>query len=664
MKIYAEQLRSLRMLLLIGHALVLLISPALAGPVENTPVQAQEAITPAHAQSGKYIAYQAWLNRIVLRDSVTGQSDTLSQYAKKCEKATGIKVPSFSCSAGTEVPGQGSIPQSHPPTTKCDHPNVLNSACDPGSKFQVLPGGNADAVAVAHCRKVGKTIAGDLYNDIAVIQYNKKNGATCFYQALTNLPGEKIPAPIDGDSAQWKDGKPHWMNPHDTQGIGCTGCHDNGGFIRSEYLAQLTTPPNVLPNTASGFNNQNTPLKYVGLDYASNRSWGVNVSPAPNDIGLPCNSCHRLAVPNRQVNGQIEGTAAHFANVATAASQASKNSHSPTSPIWMRPKQITHDPNAEASATKFRDCAVAFFNSGFNSGPSGCSYTPLGEPYVAPKQWSDWSDELGAGTFTSGPAAVLTGGGNIHVFACGDDNKLWHSFWGSQKWSGWRSDVGQGTLQSGPGAMVSSAGHIHLFALGDDFNMWHNFWNGKVWSGWRKDMGLGSFKSGPAALVDNSGNIHVFAQGGDRNIWHNFWNGKKWHGWTEELGLGTFNSGPAAVLTGSGNIHVFARGDDNNIWHSYWGNQHWSGWSADLGQGTLTSGPAAVVDNSGDIHVFATGDDRKMWHSFWNHTKWSGWRADMGTGTFQSSPAAIIDSAGHLHVFAEGDDRNIWHSYY
>jgi hypothetical protein len=95
-------------------------------------------------------------------------------------------MPAFDCETGTSVPGQGNVPAGN----QCDRPNVLNHECDPGSRFQVLPGGTADAVAVAHCRKVGLPIAGSTYNDIAVIQYNKQNGAVCFYQALTNLPSQ------------------------------------------------------------------------------------------------------------------------------------------------------------------------------------------------------------------------------------------------------------------------------------------------------------------------------------------------------------------------------------------------------------------------------------------------------------------------------------------
>ena len=76
------------------------------------------------------------------------RSDTLAEYAAKCDVATGIHVPGFNCDTGTEVPGQTMNGAGN-----CDEPNVLYGGCDPGSRFQVLPGRTADAVAVAHCRR-------------------------------------------------------------------------------------------------------------------------------------------------------------------------------------------------------------------------------------------------------------------------------------------------------------------------------------------------------------------------------------------------------------------------------------------------------------------------------------------------------------------------------
>ena len=64
-------------------------------------------VTEAHVSSGKYQAHQEWLTRLIPFAAISGQSDSLREYAAKCDAATKIHVPPFSCDAGTEVPGQG-----------------------------------------------------------------------------------------------------------------------------------------------------------------------------------------------------------------------------------------------------------------------------------------------------------------------------------------------------------------------------------------------------------------------------------------------------------------------------------------------------------------------------------------------------------------------------
>ena len=126
-------------------------------------------------------------------------SDTLEQYAQQCDQAIGITVPDFKCDSGTLVPMTNPHPSPPAPPITCDRPNVLNQECDPGSYFQVLPTSNADAYAVAHCRKRG--LSQGRYADIAVIQHNQKNGATCFYQALGDLDGTDVKAPSKGTNS-------------------------------------------------------------------------------------------------------------------------------------------------------------------------------------------------------------------------------------------------------------------------------------------------------------------------------------------------------------------------------------------------------------------------------------------------------------------------------
>ena len=75
-------------------------------------------------------------------------SDTLEEYAQKCDAAIGATVPDFDCDAGTEVPTTHLFVDANGDTF-CDRPNRLNRECDPGSRFQVLTRSD-DAYVVAH----------------------------------------------------------------------------------------------------------------------------------------------------------------------------------------------------------------------------------------------------------------------------------------------------------------------------------------------------------------------------------------------------------------------------------------------------------------------------------------------------------------------------------
>jgi hypothetical protein len=271
-------------------------------------------------------------------------SDTMEQYAQKCDQAIGVTVPDFVCDAGTLVP------DTHPTGSRCDRPNQLNMVCDPGSRFQVLTD-NANAAVVAHCRKKGHA-AGE-FGDIAVIQYSKKNGATCFYQALGTLSGN-VKAPSKGTGG-------FWLTPTDTAGIGCAECHDNGPLIRSPYLTQLKDIPNeknVLPGSHDSSFNSTQPYAFVGSDFSSWKAYKVEVN------GNLCNDCHRMGVSNLTAldANSGTGTALDFGIRATAAwdhnKNHSKNPDSADSPLWMTPGQITFSQSHLNSATEIQKCAL------------------------------------------------------------------------------------------------------------------------------------------------------------------------------------------------------------------------------------------------------------------------------------------------------------------
>jgi uncharacterized repeat protein (TIGR01451 family) len=283
-------------------------------------------------------------------------SETLEQYAAKCDLATGVTVTDFSCDAGTEVP------ISHFASGSCDRPNRLNRQCDPGSHFQVLAN-TPDATVVAHCRKEGH--APGEYGDIAVIQYNWTNGAACFYQALGTLNGQ-VKAPSKGQAA-WP-----WLSPASTAGISCARCHDNGALIRSPYITQ-PMGSNTMPGAGDFAFNRDQLYYWVGNDFATWRASKVQVT------GNLCNSCHRMGVSNLSGGGQ--GTSLDFGIRATDMSEPAKNPHSPDSPIWMTPGQITFSQVNSDFAHTIHDCALASAQG--NPLPADCTVTPYAWAFLA-----------------------------------------------------------------------------------------------------------------------------------------------------------------------------------------------------------------------------------------------------------------------------------------
>lgn len=302
-------------------------------------------------------------------------TDTLEDYAKKCDAATGETVPDFDCDAGTAVPDTHTNGVSYGWGARCDRPNVLNHECDPGSRFQVLVN-SANAAIVAHCRKKTATDDGK-YGDIAVIQYGKKNGATCFYQSPTEGQrlDPKVKAPSKGQAA-WP-----WFSPAQTASIHCGECHDNGPFIRSPYLAQLkdvTGAKDVLPGSHDVTFNSSEPYAFVGDDFKTWKAYMVEIR------GNTCNDCHRMGVSNLAFHDVDPahpelgggGTARRLGIIATDRTQEQKNAHSNDSPIWMTPGQITFDQGNADAANAIRACALKFVANKFDGTkplPAGCT---------------------------------------------------------------------------------------------------------------------------------------------------------------------------------------------------------------------------------------------------------------------------------------------------
>ena len=632
--------------------------------------------------------------------------ESLEAYARRCDEAIGITVPDFICDAGTLVPTEhhqansdGSVAK-YRPKRACDRPNQLNEECDPGSRFQVLPGSNDRAFAVAHCRKQGLNVGE--YGDIAVIQHNRENGATCFYQALADWEDNNtrtvIRSPLKGDVKAPSKGTSawQWMTPESTARIGCVGCHDNGPIFRSPYLSRaMKDGKPLLPGAGDGTFNDNQPYHFVGTDFASWRAYKVEIA------GNQCNECHRIGVSNVLFNGTTPtGTAREFGSRATATSQANKNSHSTTSPIWTWHMKIADPPNALHSqaladaAKAIQDCAARFSPGAPLPDADDCRITrfteanefapPMNDRFgLAVASWgpkrvdlfgvgtdgamyhkawdgiwrpspSGW--EYLGGAFTSAPAVVASGSERLDLFGLGTDHSLFHSSWApSTGWTAWKS---LGGTFAGPPAVVSwGPNRLDIFGIGTDGAMYHKAWDG-AWrpsaNGWES---LGGAFTGPPAVVSwASERLDVFGLGTDRSLSHKSWSPST--GWTAWAPLGgVFTSRPAVVSWGPNRIDIFGIGTNGAMFHKALDGGTWrpsaSGWESLAG--VFTSPPAVVSSGPGLLDIFGVGSDQAVFHKAWvPNTGWSAWNS-LG-GLFKSPPVVVSWEPNRLDLLAIGGD--------
>ena len=497
-------------------------------------------------------------------------SDTLPQYAAKCDAEIGVTVPDFNCDDGTLVPTTNLA------NGKCDRPNRLNQECDPGSRFRVLTS-SASAYVVAHCRKRG--LGAGRYADIAVIQYNRQNGATCFYQALGNLDGH-VKAPSKGTGA-WP-----WLTPSGTAGIGCAGCHDNGPLIRSPYLTQITGA-NKLPGAGDLAFNRDQPYRFVGNDFAAWRVSKVEVQ------GNTCNGCHRMGWNNVRPS---QGTALDLGLRATATGEVAKNPHSAASPIWMTPGATFYNAANDSAAHQIAACAAAARDGA--ALPAGCRVTDYTGPpstsanFVDGSVWrGGWCSHAGAqfgkGDFNgdgktdffchdpAGPGSA----GNTWVMVSNGSSFIDGSVW----LSGWCSHSGS-TFGTGD---FNGDGRTDVYCKdpivnGSAGNTWiavstgSGFVDGSVWlGGWCSHSGA-SFGTGD---FNGDGKTDIYCKdpivnGSNGNTWigissgAGFTDGSVWlGGWCSHTGA-TFGTGD---FNGDGKTDIYCKdpiqnGSNGNTW--------------------------------------------------------------------------------------------------
>lgn len=200
-------------------------------------------------------------------------AEDIATYATACNKKVEVNVEKFDCLKGAEIPMDGVE------GGDCKKPPYLDFAkCRKGSRFGVQTA-TAKAAVVWLCRKKTlQALADDEFDDIAVIQTNFENGATCFYQHLGKIKGTNVPAPKD-------DNVDFWMTPKKAAEQECASCHDSG-LLRTPYLSQLTGGPNVLPKTRHWEN-----YWFPGTDFAG---WNGRVYKLSGASTTTCSKsgCH------------------------------------------------------------------------------------------------------------------------------------------------------------------------------------------------------------------------------------------------------------------------------------------------------------------------------------------------------------------------------------
>jgi len=281
-------------------------------------------------------------------------AESLQNYAATCAQKVGLDVEGFNCLDGFEVPMDGTA------GGNCAKPPYLISAdCRPGSRLGVQISDAAPDVAIVWlCRKKDDQtgIGPDEFQDIAVIQTNFTNGATCFYQQLGDkLDGRNVPPPRDGT---------FWFTPKEAMEEECASCHDTG-LLRTPYLTQVRYPDGekmgqqVLPTKR---HRQN--YWFPGEDF---RDWNGKVRKiADTQVPKNCTKCHPMG--QNTVDPDL-GTSTWLGLMATGAKNTPHLTPDPQTgreAYWMSPTaQREGHPRAEdkAEAQRMAACARGNFDN-------------------------------------------------------------------------------------------------------------------------------------------------------------------------------------------------------------------------------------------------------------------------------------------------------------
>ncbi|MBX3222299.1 MAG: hypothetical protein KF795_17400 [Labilithrix sp.] len=222
-------------------------------------------------------------------------------YSCRCKEALGaLPTPEeMKCSDGEEIVVFRDGEKVTTEVPDCENPALLytvpsGSACLPGSRMKQFTKGDATFKLI--CRRKewhpnwARPTEDSIYEDVGLIGYNPKTGATCFWDdaldqahdgdALTNID-------LTTDShARAREFAGAWLPIGD--GATCLQCHDSDPFIRTSYLRSLTSFPNPgrSPDSPYALVSPTGPVALVD----------TGLSHLTSDSASACTGCHRIGL--------------------------------------------------------------------------------------------------------------------------------------------------------------------------------------------------------------------------------------------------------------------------------------------------------------------------------------------------------------------------------
>ena len=226
--------------------------------------------------------------------STDGDAGRAVCYSCRCKAAMDGWLPStdqLQCANGAEIvvyttDARGDLSVVDTDVSTCANPSLLYGTCAPGGTLGQLTHGDVTAKWICRRNVFHADAAAQPalpYDDVGLILYNARNGASCWFDdmdgtgiAADNWPEMDLSGP-DGDVSAYLGFF------YDTDGRGCTGCHDNDPFNDSPYLQSVGWVTG--PYTSGGFSR-------VAVDGGLDPVDSVHlVSPEV----AACTACHRIA---------------------------------------------------------------------------------------------------------------------------------------------------------------------------------------------------------------------------------------------------------------------------------------------------------------------------------------------------------------------------------